>query len=88
MSSRIRLGFVGGGANSMIGVLHRIAAGMFDRFELVGGVFGSSMDQSLSFGERIGVDLTRVYPSLPALIEAERVSPLTRASCGVVVKSF
>lgn len=75
MSSRIRLGFVGGGANSMIGVLHRIASGMFDRFDLVGGVFGSDMDQSLSFGERIGVDLTRVYPSLPALIEAERRLP-------------
>jgi predicted dehydrogenase len=75
MNSRIRLGFIGGGANSMIGVLHRIAAGMFDRFDLVGGVFGSDIDQSLSFGEKIGVDLTRVYPSLPALIEAERRLP-------------
>ena len=75
MSSRIRLGFIGGGANSMIGVLHRIAASMFDRFDLVGGVFGSDIDQSLSFGEKIGVDLTRVYPSLPALIESERRLP-------------
>lgn len=56
----------------MIGVLHRIASSMFDRFEIVGGVFGSDIDQSLSFGERLGVDLTRVYPSVPALIESER----------------
>lgn len=78
MGNRIRLGFVGGGSNSMIGILHRIAASMFDRFELTGGVFGSDIDQSLSFGEKIGVDLTRVYPSLPALIEAERRLPEDR----------
>ena len=72
MASKIRLGFIGGGSNSMIGVLHRIASSMFDRFEIVGGVFGSDIDQSLSFGERLGVDLTRVYPSVPALIESER----------------
>lgn len=59
----------------MIGVLHRIASGMFDRFEIVGGVFGSDIDQSLSFGERLGVDLTRVYPSPESLVEAERRLP-------------
>ncbi len=75
MSSKIKLGFVGGGANSMIGVLHRIASGMFDRFEIVGGVFGSDIDQSFSFGERLGVDLTRVYPSPESLVEAERKLP-------------
>ena len=73
--SKIRLGFIGGGANSMIGVLHRIASGMFDRFEIVGGVFGSDIDQSLSFGEKVGVDLTRVYPSPESLVEAERRLP-------------
>lgn len=55
----------------MIGVLHRIASGTFDRFEIVGGVFGSNIDQSLSFGEHLGVDLTRVYPSPKSLVEAE-----------------
>ncbi len=75
MGSKIKLGFVGGGANSMIGVLHRIASGMFDRFEIVGGVLGSDIDRSLSFGERLGVDLTRVYPSPESLVEGERRLP-------------
>ena len=75
MTGKIKLGFVGGGANSMIGVLHRIASGMFDRFEIVGGVFGSDVNQSLAFGEKLGVDLTRVYPSPESLVEAERRLP-------------
>jgi hypothetical protein len=39
MSSKIRLGILGGGGDSLIGVLHRVASSMFDSFELVGGVF-------------------------------------------------
>ena len=75
MSSKIKLGFVGGGANSMIGVLHRIASGMFDRFEIVGGVFGSDIDQSFSFGERLGVDLVGGRIITKSLVEAERKLP-------------
>lgn len=36
-SSKIRLGILGGGGNSLIGVLHRIASSMFDRYQIVGG---------------------------------------------------
>ena len=75
MSSKIKLGLVGGGANSMIGVLHRIASGMFDRFEIVGGVFGSDIDQSFSFGERLGVDLVGGRIITKSLVEAERKLP-------------
>ena len=30
MSKKIRLGILGGGGDSLIGVLHRVAANMFD----------------------------------------------------------
>ena len=42
MSNKIKLGFVGGGNDSLIGVLHKVAAVMFDRYEIVGGVFSSN----------------------------------------------
>ena len=35
MSNKIKLGFVGGGNDSLIGVLHKVAAVMFDRYHLV-----------------------------------------------------
>ena len=37
MSNKIRLGVLGGGGDSLIGVLHRVAANMFDQYEIVGG---------------------------------------------------
>lgn len=59
----------------MIGVLHRIAGSMFDRFELVGGVFGSDLEKSISFGQGIGLDRSRIYPTLEVFIETERRLP-------------
>ena len=44
MSNKIKLGFVGGGNDSLIGVLHKVAAVMFDRYHLIGGVFSSNKD--------------------------------------------
>ena len=44
MSNKIKLGFVGGGNDSLIGVLHKVAAVMFDRYHLVGGVFSSNKE--------------------------------------------
>ena len=50
MSNKIRLGILGGGGDSLIGVLHRVAASMFDRYELVGGVFNIELeDQETSY---------------------------------------
>ena len=53
MSNKIKLGFVGGGNDSLIGVLHKVAAVMFDRYHLVGGVFSSNKDVNWSLS---GID--------------------------------
>ena len=37
-NKKIRLGILGGGGDSLIGVLHRIASSMHDNYEIVGGV--------------------------------------------------
>lgn len=38
MPKRIKLGILGGGGDSLIGIVHRIAAYMHDDYEIIGGV--------------------------------------------------
>ncbi len=75
MSSKIKLGILGGGGDSLIGVLHRVASSMFDRFELVGGVFNANLDESISFAEDIGLATHRIYKDLDTLIKEELALP-------------
>ena len=76
MSNKIRLGILGGGGDSLIGVVHRIASNMFDRYELVGGCFNPNEEENKSFANRIGVPLNRVYVSFDVLIEEELKLPV------------
>lgn len=41
---KLRLGMIGGGPNSFIGAVHRIAARMDNCYDLVGGAFSSSFE--------------------------------------------
>lgn len=59
MADRIRLGMVGGGNDAFIGAVHRIAARIDDRFELVAGALSSTPEKSRASGEALG--LPRVY---------------------------
>lgn len=56
---RIKLGMVGGGKDAFIGAVHRIAARLDDRFELVAGALSSTPEKSRESGEALG--LPRVY---------------------------
>ncbi len=58
-SGRIRLGMVGGGNDAFIGGVHRIAARLDDKFELVAGALSSTPEKSRASGEALG--LARVY---------------------------
>lgn len=73
--SKIKLGILGGGEESLIGILHRVAANMFDQFEIVGGVFDVKHDKSLQFGEKLQLDKSRVYKNLDELISEEAKLP-------------
>ena len=55
MKNKIRLGILGGGGDSLIGIVHRIASGMFDEFELVGGCFNPDPTENKAFGKKIGI---------------------------------
>ena len=69
--NKIRLGIVGGGGDSLIGVLHRIASQMFDSYEIVGGVFNPNWEENISFAKKIGLKTNRIYKDFDALIEEE-----------------
>ena len=63
---------LGGGGDSLIGILHRVASGMFDQFELVGGVFNIDLEESKKFALELGIGTSRVYKDLETLIAAEK----------------
>ncbi|HJR68981.1 MAG TPA: Gfo/Idh/MocA family oxidoreductase [Gammaproteobacteria bacterium] len=58
---RIRLGMVGGGIDAFIGSVHRIAARLDDKFELVAGALSSTPERSLKSGAALGLDPKRTY---------------------------
>ncbi len=71
MSNKIKLGFVGGGNDSLIGVLHKVAAVMFDRYDLIGGVFSSNKEVNVKTANDLGLDQSRIYNDFVEMIDAE-----------------
>lgn len=57
----IRLGMVGGGRDAFIGNIHRIAARLDGRFQLVAGALSSTPDKAQASGADLGLDPSRVY---------------------------
>jgi predicted dehydrogenase len=75
MSSKVKLGILGGGGDSLIGVLHRIASAMHDKYEVIGGVFNPSWEENIGFAKKIGLSTNRIYIDFDTLIEKELLLP-------------
>ncbi len=75
--SKIRLGILGGGGNSLIGVLHRVASSMYDCYQIVGGVFNPNWEENIGFANKIGLSTNRVYIDFDAFIEEELKLPVS-----------
>ena len=75
MNEKIRLGILGGGGNSLVGILHRIAALMHDKYEIVGGVFSRDMSSNTQFAKKIGIDSSRIYSDCQNMIQNELKLP-------------
>ena len=71
MSSKIRLGILGGGGDSLIGVLHRVASAMYDQYQIVGGVFNPVWEENIDFAKQIDIPTNRIYIDFDTLIEEE-----------------
>ena len=72
---RLRLGMVGGGPGAFIGAVHRIAARMDDRFELVAGALSSSPERSRAAALELHIALERAYGSFAEMAAAEAKRP-------------
>jgi predicted dehydrogenase len=71
MSRRLRLGMIGGGRGAFIGAVHRMAARLDDRYELVAGVFSSDPQRSRDSGAELLLDPGRCYGSVDEMVRAE-----------------
>ncbi len=76
MGAKIRLGILGGGGDSLIGVLHRVASAMYDKYQVVGGVFNPIWEENIGFAEKIGLPTNRIYIDFDTLIAEELKLPV------------
>ncbi|MBQ65917.1 MAG: oxidoreductase, partial [Marinovum sp.] len=72
---RVRLGMVGGGQGAFIGAVHRIAARIDDRYELVAGALSSDPDRAAASAAELGIDPSRSYNSFADMAKAEAARP-------------
>lgn len=75
MGRRLRLAVIGGGPGSFIGAMHRTAARLDDRYELVAGALSSDPERSRSAGVGIGLSPDRAYGDGTELLAAEAARP-------------
>ena len=59
---------IGGGEGAFIGGVHRMAARVDGRYQLVAGVFSSDAEKTKRSAVALGVDPARAYPSVEAMI--------------------
>ena len=75
MSTRLRMGMIGGGPGAFIGPIHRIAAELDREIELVAGVFSSDPGRSRAAASDYRIDPDRAYPDLAAMFAGEAARP-------------
>jgi predicted dehydrogenase len=71
LGRRLRLAVIGGGSGSFIGAMHRQAARLDDRYEIVTGIFSSNLEKSKKDALELGMDPNRIYASFKELMDAE-----------------
>lgn len=68
---RLRLGMVGGGEGAFIGAVHRIAARLDDRYELVAGALSSDAGRARDSAAALHIAPDRAYASFADMAERE-----------------
>lgn len=86
VTTRIRMGMVGGGSGALIGAVHRQAAMMTGAIELVAGAFSSDSKASREFGLGLGLSGNRAYADYREMLDAEYALPESeRIQCVSIV---
>lgn len=71
-SPRIRYAMVGGGRGAFIGAVHRIAARLDDRFELVAGALSSNPENAKASAADLHIAADRAYTSYEEMLRVEK----------------
>ena len=85
LQRKIRMGMIGGGLSSFIGIVHRIASYTGEQYKLVGGAFDTDYDRALEFANQLELDPSRTYPNIDIFIEKELALPENERIEAVVV---
>jgi predicted dehydrogenase len=75
MNRKLRMGMVGGGRGAFIGAVHRMAANLDGKIELVAGCFSSNPEKSKLSGEDFFLNPARVYSSYEEMAKNEAELP-------------
>ena len=71
LGRRVRLALIGGGPGSFIGGVHRMAARIDDRYQIVNAVVSSDQRKSRAAAESMGIDSERLAADPLAMMEEE-----------------
>jgi len=71
LGRRLRLAVIGGGPGSFIGAMHRQAARLDDRYEIVTGMLSSDLEKSKRAALELGMDPNRLYESVKEMLDKE-----------------
>ncbi len=63
----VRLGMVGGGKDAFIGGVHRMAARLDGKYQLVAGALSSTPEKAQESGQALGLDDDRIYNDYKAM---------------------
>jgi predicted dehydrogenase len=90
MPKKIRLGILGGGGDSLIGVLHRIASYVNDNYQITGAVFNADFKDNMDFAKEIDVPTNRIYKDFDTFIAEEMKLPKEERIqvCSVLTPNF
>ncbi len=71
LGRRLRLAVIGGGPGSFIGAMHRQAARLDDRYEIVTGILSSTPERSNKAALELGFASDRLYPGVQEMFDGE-----------------
>ncbi|ULQ55921.1 Gfo/Idh/MocA family oxidoreductase [Flavihumibacter rivuli] len=75
MNRKLRMGMIGGGLDAFIGAIHRLAANMDGKIELVCGALSINEEIAIKSGKALFLNEDRIYKNYEEMLEKEAALP-------------
>ncbi len=76
MKRKLKMGMIGGGPGAFIGEVHRRAARLDGKIEIVAGAFDINPEKSMQMGRDLCIDPARTYSDYKTMIQEEMKLPV------------